>query len=164
MLALALLFIASPVADRPGSNADLQQRYQRWERRLRSRIARHLWLPQEADRYRLADVTVRFSIDPNGRPGNVTVLHSSGLLLYDRAAVEAVRNLGRIGPVPMLAGTNRHVQIKLSYGEKTTAAADRSLTAQLEREGAASHRRTLSIITETPATEVVTSGKPSLQP
>ena len=126
---------------------DVQREYERWERRLRARVAELHVQPGGADGGEPGDVTLRFSIGSDGRPRDAVILKSSGDPTYDRAARRVVRLLGPIGPVPSLAGANHQVRLKLSYGQGSTPELDDKLTAELESERRAYAGRNLRAVT-----------------
>lgn len=137
----ASLVNASPLPEDIGSQFD------RWERRLRAKVAELNVVPAFTATDPACDVTIGFMIDANGRPTNATIRESSCQPYYDRAARRLVRQLGRVGPVPSVAGSNHPVVLKLSYGVAPTVAADRMLTQSLEAERQAYAERNMRIVT-----------------
>lgn len=130
------------------SAAGTEQLYERWERRLRTRISELHTFPGGASKKELGDVVISFSIGKDGRPANAVIQKSSGNPTYDKAARRVVRLLGPIGPVPSVTGRDHRVQLKLSYGEALTAAADRQLTELLDIERQTFSQRNLAIVTK----------------
>lgn len=130
------------------SAAGTEQLFERWERRLRTRISELHTFPGGASKKELGDVVISFSIGKDGRPANAVIQKSSGNPTYDKAARRVVRLLGPIGPVPSVTGRDHRVQLKLSYGEALTAAADRQLTELLDIERQTLSQRNLAIVTK----------------
>ena len=121
--------------------------FDRWETRLRARIAELHVVPDFAAKDAACDVTVGFAIGANGRPVNPTIRETTCPSYYDRAALRLVRLLGRIGAVPSADGYEHSVVLKLSYGVAPTLAADRQLTDSLEEERRHHASRNLRIVT-----------------
>lgn len=142
---MALLSLAL-VAAQP-SAADVERNYERWERRLRSKVAELHILPAGGDTAELGDVVVSFSIDRDGRPTDARVQSSSGNTAYDNAARRLVRQLGRIGPAPSMGDQSHRVVLKLSYGFARNADLDRQLASALDTERHAYSRRNVQIVT-----------------
>jgi len=148
LLAHVLIPIALAVAGPSGSGAsDTLQQFERWERRLRAKVAKLDILPSTVEKGSTGDVVISFSIGPNGRPNDAVIQQSSGNPLFDRLARRTVRLLGPIGPVPSMAGKDHRVVLKLSYGEAATWVADSEITRALEAERQAYSRRNLAIVT-----------------
>lgn len=143
---MVLLSIALAAAE--PSAADTEWLYDRWERRLRNKVAELHRLPGGADKSELGDVVISFSIGKDGRPTESVIRKSSGNRDYDKAARRVVRLLGPIGPVPSTSSQDRRVQLKLSYGIAPTVAVDRQLASALDMERQAASQRNLAIVTE----------------
>jgi TonB family protein len=126
---------------------DVRLQYERWERRLRDKIAERHIFPGGADRNAVGDVVIRFAIGPDGRPVDPVIQQSSGNPVFDRAAQRVVRLLGPVGPVPSLAGTDHGVAVKLSYGKPASQGAERRLAHALEAERKSYDRRNLQLVT-----------------
>jgi TonB family protein len=140
MLSLSLVN-ASPQAQ------DLGPQFNRWERRLRAKVALLNVVSADAANDPACDVTIGFEIGDDGRPQNATIRESSCKPYYERAAHRLVRQLGRIGAVPSAIGVSHPVTLKLSYGVAPTAIADRQLTESLEAERRAYGDRNMRIVT-----------------
>jgi hypothetical protein len=149
VLSLILLPVALTVADPSVGRApnDVQQQYERWERRLRARIAELHVVPVSAKQDRACDVVVSFAVGRDERPSDAAIRTSSCAPFYDRAAYRLVHSLGRVGRVPSMSGNGHRVMLKLSYGSAPSAAADRSLTDALEAERQSRSRRNVEIVT-----------------
>jgi TonB family protein len=151
ILNLVLVPIALVAAD-PTANSEsakVQPQYERWERRLRDKIAKLHQFPRGAGKDSFGDVVISFAVGPDGRPADARIRQSSRNPLFDKAALHTVRLLGPIGRVPTQAVRDRRVLLKLSYGEAPTAAAERQLAHTLEAERQANSRRNLEIVTMT---------------
>lgn len=140
MLSLSLVN-ASPLPENVGAQFD------RWERRLRAKVAELNVIPAFAANDPACDVTIGFSIGSDGRPANATIRESSCSPYYERTARRLVRQLGQVGPVPSATGSEHPVVLKLSYGEAPTAEADRKLTEALDAERQAYASRNLRVVT-----------------
>lgn len=140
MLSLSLVN-ANPAAHDAGSQ------FNRWERRLRARIAEFNVVPADTGNDPACDLTIGFVIGADGRPQDATIRQSSCKPYYERAAYRLVRQLGRIGAVPSATGANYPVTLKLSYGVAPTVAADRLLSETLEAEREATADRNMRIVT-----------------
>jgi TonB family protein len=116
MLSLPILILAIGAAPATATVPDHGAQLQRWERRLRRRVAELHVFPGGADKDWAGEVAVRFSIGADGRPENAVIQRSSGNPVFDRAARRLVRLLGPIGRVPSTDGRDRTVLLGLSYG------------------------------------------------
>lgn len=137
----ASLVNASPLPEAIGPQFD------RWERRLRARIAELNVVPAFTANDPACDVTIGFTIGADGRPVNATIRESSCKPYYERAARRLVRQLGQVGAVPSADGGDHPVALKLSYGVAPTVAADRQLTQSLEAERQTYADRNMRIVT-----------------
>ncbi len=142
-----MLLLSIALAAAEPSAADAERLYERWERRLRSRVSELHRFPGGADENELGDVVISFSIGKDGRPTDALIQQSSGNTTYDKAARRVVRLLGPIGPVPSVTGQDHRVKLKLSYGEASTATADRQLADALDIERQSYSQRNLAIVT-----------------
>ena len=140
MLSLSLVN-ANPLAQ------EIAPQFNRWERRLRAKIAVLNVVPADSANDPACDVTIGFEIGADGRPKNATIRNSSCKPYYERAAYRLVRQLGRIGAVPSAVGARHPVTLRLSYGAAPTATADRQLTESLEAERKAYAERNMRIVT-----------------
>ena len=127
--------------------ADVGPQFERWERRLRSKVAELNVVPAFAANDPACDVTIAFTIGPDGRPAYPAIRDSSCAPYYDRAARRLVRQLGRIGAVPTATGANHPVVLKLSYGVAPTFEADRQLTNSLDADRMAYAKRNMRVVT-----------------
>lgn len=139
MLSLSLLN-AGPAPE------DIGPQFDRWERRLRARVAELNLVPATTAKDPACNVTIGFTIGADGRPTNPTIRDSSCAPYYDRAARRLVRQLGQLGAVPSANGDHA-VVLKLSYGVAPTVAADRQLTKALNAERRAFADRNKRIVT-----------------
>ena len=119
------LLVASPLFAQGNSLS----RYLKWESQLRDRVNGLFFYPLGADGA-VGDVFVRFHVGSNGKPMDVAVQRSSGVPIFDRAAMTLVSRLGRIGPIPSAGGNVNEVVLKLSYGDSSFSPAQ---SAKLER-------------------------------
>ena len=110
--AMALSMAAPASAD-----ANLLGRYAHWEQKLRDRVNSLLVYPDGMQAGEAGDVFVTFTLGQDGRPQRITIKQSSGEPIFDRAAVQLVSNLGRIGAIPSATRAINQVTLKLSYGE-----------------------------------------------
>ena len=149
ILSLALLptFLASANLPAVEAPTGVQQQYQRWEQRLRDRIAERNLLSATALKNPACKVVVGFTVGPDQRPDDIEVVKSTCDSFYDRKAQRLVRQLGRVGRVPSASGENYRVMLNLTYGEALDPAADRRLTAALESERRFHSRRNLDVVT-----------------
>jgi hypothetical protein len=149
LLGLLLVPVTLGVADPSvtGAANDVQQRYERWERRLRARVADLHVFPASAKPGPACDVVISFAVGRDERPSDPAIRTSSCSPFYDRAAYRLVRSLGRVGRVPSMSGNEHRVVLKLTYGSAPSAIADRDLTAALKAEGQAHSRRNIEIVT-----------------
>jgi len=157
LLVPVTLAVADPSVTR-GAN-DVRQQYERWERRLRARIADLHVVPVSAKAEPACDVIIRFAVGRNERASDAAIRSSSCRPFYNRAAFRLVRSLGRVGRVPSLSGNEHHVMLKLTYGIAPSAAADRSLTQALEAERQVHSRRNVEIVTTAANQAIVASWK-----
>ena len=139
MLSLSLAS-AIPLPEVVGSQFD------RWERRLRARVAELNVVPAFAANDPACDVSIGFEIGIDGRPKNAIIRESSCTQYYERAAYRLVRQLGKIGAVPTATHRDHSVVLKLSYGVAPTVDADRELTQSLVAERQAFAARNLRIV------------------
>jgi TonB family protein len=153
-MSLALLTLGLISAQPP---ALVAERYVRWERRLRTRVAELHHFPGGAEQGSVGDVVVAFAIRPDGRPTHPVIRKSSGNPVLDRAARRVVRLLGPIGPVPSATAAKYDVVIKLSYGQAATPAADRDWDVALASERQAHSMRNLETVTAEPFTAEASS-------
>jgi TonB family protein len=79
---------------------------------LQRRIKR-AWFPPPNTQSRR--VTVLFKIHSNGELSNLRVDKSSGLALYDNAALKAVENAAPFRPLPPHADENVDIQFTFDY-------------------------------------------------
>ena len=126
--------------------ADVAQQFERWERRLRSRVERLHVIPAEAQKIAPCNVVVRFAVDGDGRPAGARVQETNCSRYYERRALALVRELGRVGPVPSGTGKDHQVTLKLSYGVERDGSADRRLTDALAAERRTYARRNLTTV------------------
>ena len=117
LLPLAL-GLAEPSA--AGAASNVQDRYQRWERRLRTKVSELHVVPGGAEKGTAGSVGIRFAIGPNGRPVDPVIIRSSRNPLLDKAATRLVRQLGWLGQVPSVSGKTRRVVLDLAYGDAGT--------------------------------------------
>ena len=127
--------------------ADVGTQFDRWERRLRSKVAARNLVPAFAANDPACHVMIGFTIGSDGRPADATIRESSCASYYDRAAHRLVRQLGRIGAVPTATGSDHPVVLKLSYGVAPTEDADRQLTKSLDADRQAYADRNMRIVT-----------------
>lgn len=126
---------------------DIGQQFDRWERRLRAKVAELNVVPASSANDPACDVTVGFKIGADGRPANATIRESSCSIYYERAARRLVRQLGQVGAVPSANGDNHAVVLKLSYGVAPIVAGDRELSESLNAERRAFAERNKRIVT-----------------
>lgn len=115
------------------AQSSVASRYAHWEQRLRERVNDQLSYPQAANGVS-GDVLVGFRIGPDGKPTNVAVRKSSGYEIFDRAAVQLVSHLGRLGAVPSADRSVDEIFIKLSYGDGASTAAGAVQVAKADRQ------------------------------
>ena len=144
---LQVAIVAMSLVNAGAAPEPVATQFDRWETRLRARIAELHVVPDYAARDAACDVSVGFAIGTNGRPTNLTIRETTCQYDYDRAALRLVRQLGRIGAVPSADGNEHSVVLKLSYGVAPTLAADRQLTDYLEVERRHYASRNLRIVT-----------------
>lgn len=140
---LSVLMTAAATA--PGAS-DVAQRFERWESGLRSRVESLHMVPAGAQQVSPCDVTVGFGVNCSGTATDARILESSCSRFFERKAVSLVQQLGRVGPVPSLDGRDRRVSLKLTYGSRPDATADRELDNELEEERATFARRNLATV------------------
>lgn len=145
MIQFAMLSMS--LASAHPATTDVQRQFDRWERRLRARVAELHVVPVDAARDPACDVTIGFAIGADGRPTNATIRKSTCKAFYERATRRLVRQLGTIGRIPSVNGTDHFVELRLSYGVAPTAEADRQLSESLEAERRAYASRNLRIVT-----------------
>ena len=150
---MILSLVALPVAiaganlSSEGSTPEVERRFHRWERRLRTRIAERNIVPEATLDDPACNVVVGFTVGEKRRPANVEVVKSSCDSCYNRRAQRLVRGLGRVGQVPSFSAKNHRVLVSLTYGSAANAVADRLLTNALAGERQASVQRNLRIVT-----------------
>lgn len=144
---LHVAIMAMSLANAGSTSESVGAQYERWELRLRSRIAELHVVPEYAAKDAACDVSVSFAVGTDGRPTAPAIRETACPSYYDRAALRLVRHLGRIGAVPSADGNEHAVVLKLSYGVAPTAAADRQLTDSLEEERRHYASRNLRIVT-----------------
>ncbi|MDP9421234.1 MAG: energy transducer TonB [Pseudomonadota bacterium] len=137
-----LLALAGP--NPPAENVG--QQFERWERRLRTRVTNLHVVPAAAQDIPACDVVLRFAIGQEGRPRDVAISKSSCSSFHDRTALGLVRSLGRIGPVPTMTGKDHRVVLKLTYGRQRDFDVDRRLDATLAAERETHSRRNLETV------------------
>lgn len=115
------------------AQSNVASRYAHWEQRLRQSVDEQLSYPQAANGVS-GDVLVGFRIGPDGKPADVQVRKSSGFEIFDRAAVQLVSRLGRLGAVPSADGSVDDIVIKLSYGDGASTAAGAVQVAKADRQ------------------------------
>lgn len=125
----ATFSVASPIF----AQSDLVTRYSHWEWRLRHRVSDQLSYPAEAAPAS-GDVLVGFRIGPDGKPTNISVHHSSGNPIFDRAALRLVSRLGHLGPVPSANPDVNEIVLKLSYGDPSSTMTQSIQLARADRQ------------------------------
>lgn len=149
-LLLALL-IASTAATASFARDGGSTAYDRWEQRLRARVAALHSYPMGMDAGAGGDVVVGFRLDRNGRPADISIQQSSGQPIFDRAALRLVHGLGRLGPIPSATGGIDRVAVKLSYGDARNLADGKRLAKADLDERIANERRNRMIVTSATA-------------
>lgn len=136
MIELAIISMALVAADPSAEPAasNVEQRFGRWEQRLRNRVTSLHVLPSQAIDARPCDVVIGFAVGSDGRPDEIKIRQSSCEAYYERHAYRLVRRLGRIGQIPAAYAGDHRVALKLSYGTASTPAQNRQLTERLEAE------------------------------
>ena len=84
-----------------GGNGDFGSRYAWYVRAVRDKVSQN-WMKYEIDP-RISNskrAYITFSIDRNGRPGDVQVEQSSGIPSVDVSAVRALQRIDTFGPLP----------------------------------------------------------------
>ena len=129
------LIAAASLAQGAGAIAQssVASRYAHWEQRLRDRVNDQLSYPQAANGVS-GDVLIGFRIGADGKPTDVAVRKSSGYEIFDRAAVQLVSRLGRLGAVPSADRRVGDIVLKLSYGDGTSTAAGAVRVAEADRQ------------------------------
>lgn len=145
-LVVAVLLASSAVATPALARDDVSTQYDRWEQRLRSRVSALHVYPQGAEKGATGDVRVRFRLDGDGRPADITIVRSSGHAIFDTAAVQLVAKLGPLGPVPSANAGVETVTLKLSYGGGASFEDDKRLAKQDAEERMANERRNRTIV------------------
>lgn len=141
---LVLSAAASPAMAGGGST----DRYDRWERQLRTRVNALHTYPLGAAKGAMGDVLVSFRIGNDGKPADITVRQSSGEAMFDNAAVRLVAGLGKLGPVPANRDGVERITLKLSYGEPATPAAAKQIASATAAERLANERRNRLIVSQ----------------
>ena len=144
---LQVAIMAMSIASAGSTQEPLIAQFERWERRLRARIAELHVVPEYAAKDSPCDVSVKFAVGQDGRPADPAIRETSCQSYYDRAALRLVRQLGQIGAVPSVDGSEHSVVLNLSYGVAPTAASDRQLNDSLEKERSHYADRNLTIVT-----------------
>ena len=147
MLDPSLFSILIALAGPNESATNVGQQFERWERRLRTRVADLHVVPADTQEIPACEVVLRFAIGEDGRPSDVVIRESSCGAFQDRTALGLVRNLGRIGPVPAMTGKDHRVVLKLTYGKEPGVLSDRRLNAALAAEREAHSRRNIEVVT-----------------
>jgi TonB family protein len=141
---LALSAASSPAL----AGGDSPDRYDRWERQLRTRVnALHVY-PEGAAKGAMGDVLVSFRIGDDGKPADIVIRQTSGQAIFDNAAVRLVAGLGKLGPVPASRGAIDRVTLKLSYGEPATLAEAKRMAKATAEERVANERRNRLIVSQ----------------
>lgn len=148
-MALHVAILTTFLASTHPLGGDVQQQYERWERRLREKVVALHEVPFSAANSPSCDVTISFEIGANGRPERPTIRNSTCAPFFEKASRRLVARLGTVGPVPSMTG-NHPIVLKLSYGSGTTAEAEASISSALEAERRANDRRNLSIVSMPP--------------
>ena len=130
--ALVLVFVTAAPFTAIAAQPDPASRYAKWEHQLRERVNAELAYPLGASGPS-GDVFVVFRVGPDGKPAEVSVQRSSGNPIFDRAAINLVSHLGRIGAIPSAAGNLNQVVLKLSYGDGATSASQAIQVAKNDR-------------------------------
>lgn len=130
--ALILLFATAAPSAAIAAQADPASRYAKWEHHLRERVNAGLAYPMGASGPS-GDVFVAFRVGPDGKPADVSVQRSSGNPIFDRAAINLVSHLGRIGTIPSAARNFDQVVLKLSYGDGAMTASQAIQVAKDDR-------------------------------
>ena len=146
---LQIAIIAMSLANAESTPEPVGAQFERWEKRLRARIAELHVVPEYAAKDAACDVSVSFAVGADGRPTNPEIRETTCQSYYGRAALRLVRQLGRIGAVPSADDNEHAVVLKLSYGVAPTAAADRQLSDALDKERRHYASRNLKIVTTT---------------
>lgn len=119
--AIALILATAVSSSAIAAQPDPVSRYAKWEHHLRERVNAELAYPMGASGPS-GDVFVAFRVGPDGKPADVSVQRSSGNPIFDKAAIDLVSHLGRVGAVPSATGSFDQVVLKLSYGDGATTA------------------------------------------
>ena len=130
---IILVFAVAIQSSAVGAQADPVSRYARWEHHLRERVNAELAYPIGASNAS-GDVFVDFKVGRDGKPTEVSVQQSSGNAIFDRAAVQLVSNLGRIGAIPSAHGDMDRVVLKLSYGDGAKTVSEAMQVANADRQ------------------------------
>ena len=146
-LSALTLFVAATIQPSTiRAQADPVSRYAKWEHRLRDRVNSDLSYPIGASGAS-GDVLVGFRVGPNGKPVDVAVRRSSGNAVLDRAAINLVSHLGRVGVIPSAGGNFDQVVLKLSYGDGAKTVFEAIQIAKSDRnEQIANERRDREVI------------------
>jgi TonB family protein len=115
------------------AQSDLVSRYSQWEGRLRHRVDELLFYPL-AGNGAAGDVLVGFQVGADGKPLDIVIRKTSGEAIFDRAAVNLVSRLGRIGKVPSADGNVGEIILKLSYGDPSATFAQSMRLAKRDKE------------------------------
>lgn len=143
-LFLVIASILQPSAIR--AQADPISRYSQWEHRLRDRVNAELAYPMAASGAS-GDVFVSFSVGTDGKPADIALQRSSGNAILDRAAIDLVSRLGRVGAIPSATRNMNQVILKLSYGDGAQTASEAIQVGKNDRkEQLANERRDRALI------------------
>ena len=108
---------AGPAASAPraAEQADLRARY---KAQLLAAIERHKHYPARARRRGIeGQVQVGFSVMADGSLQDIHVVKGSGSKVLDKAALEALRKLGRVQPIPAELGLRRwELVVPMAFG------------------------------------------------
>ena len=149
------LAIAGANLSADSSALAVERKFERWERRLRTKIAERNIVPAATLDDPTCNVVVGFTVGKNRRPANAEVVKSSCASFYNRHAQRIVRELGRIGQVPSLSARNHRILISLTYGSASEPAADRRLSHAVEAERQSHFQRNIRIVTALPDTPTI---------
>lgn len=143
---IAGLLAVSAMTSPATAGGDSPDQYDRWERQLRDRVtALHVY-PLGADKGAMGDVLVSFRIGGDGKPADIAVRQSSGVAIFDNAAVRLVAGLGKLGSVPASRGGVDRVTLKLSYGDPASLAEAKRIAKVAAGERLANERRNRMIV------------------
>ena len=147
--AIILVVAAAMQSSAIGAQTDPVSRFEQWEGHLRDHVNAELTYPIGAAGAS-GDVFVAFRVGPNGKPTDVSVQNSSGLAIFDQAAVYLVSHLGRVGPIPSASGKLDRVILKISYGEGARTMSEAIQVATRDRqEQLVNERRDRALVSST---------------